>query len=384
MIVPEVAVEAAKPPAQNVSNQDVSPADQLRQGYEAHLKSLQKLAPVQVKPEPVASASSASLQTTTNQHASLNPTSKRPNNPHSAVDKQQSDAMEIVPKLIPSPPQREAENDMKSHNDTSGNKATETAKTEQASTDEEAGTILFGFLNSLRESYESAIDPEATVIPDGLQEKAGKDSSDNVKYQVDSKRENGAIQSATPISPLAASTLFQKAVAITGQRRPASVTDTSMSRSESSSRTSSQPNESSSSMDDSDSKSDNQDPSSIEESENYPVPQRSHGPPRKRHKACTDRSTLSRSERSSGASSQPNESSSSMDDSDSKSDTQDPSSSEESEKDCHSPVPQRSQGPPRKRHKAHKKIQEFTTQNVLEHSKRMKYKFDRPRNPDKY
>jgi hypothetical protein len=419
MAVPEVAAEAAKPPAQNASNPDISPADQLRQGYEAHLKSLQKSAPVQVKP--VAPASSAGLQVTTNQHTSLNPTSKTPNNPHSAAGMQQSNAIEIVPKSILSPLQREAENDMKSEDVTAGNNATETAGTEQASADEEAGTILFGFLNSLRESYENAIevevdekaetgvakkgkkggaratlstsanirskkkrkDPEATVVSNGSQEKSGNDSSDDIEHQVDSMGENVMIQRATPISTIAASTLFQKAVATSGQRRPASVTDTSMSRSETSSGTSSQPNESSSSMDESDSKSDNQDPSSSEESEkDYPVPQRSHGPPRKRHKACTDTSTLSRSETSSGASSQPNESSSSMDDSDSKSDNQDPSSSEESEKDH--PVPQRSQGPPRKRHKACKKIQEFTTQNVLEHSKRMKYKLDRPRKPGKY
>jgi hypothetical protein len=418
MAVPEAAAGAAKPPTQNASNPNISPADQLRQGYELHLKSLQKLAPVQVKP--VGSADSARLQATANQHASLpasmNPTSKTPNNPHSAADMQQSNATEIVFTSYPSAHQREADNDMKSKDDTPGNNSTETAGIKQASTDEEAGTILFGFLNSLRESYRSAIevevdteaqisvvekgencgaratpsnsasgrtkkskDPVAVVVSNGSHEKSGKDSSDTVKPQVDSKGENGTIQHAIPIIPIAASTLFQKAVAISGQRRPASVTDTSMSRSETSSGTSSQPNESSSSMDDYDSKSDNQDPSSSEESEkDYPVPQRSHGPPRKRHKACTNTSTLLRSERSSGASSQPNESSSSMDDSD----NQDPSSSEESEK--YSLVPQRSQGPPRKRHKACKKIQEFTTQNVLEHSKRMKFKLERPRKPGKY
>jgi hypothetical protein len=421
MAVPEIAAEAAKPPAQNAWKPEISPADQLRQGYEAYLKSLQKPAPpVQVKP--VASAGNVGLQTTTNQHASLNPTSKTPNNPYSAADRQQqSNAMESVPKSSPSPPQREADNYMKSEDDASGNNSTESAGTEQASTDEEAGTILFGFLNSLRKSYENAIevevdenaetgvsengkkggaratsstsvngrtkkkrnDPEATFASNGSQEKSGKDSSDDIEPQVDSKGENRTIQSATPISPLAVSSLFQKAVATNGQRRPASVTDTSMSRSEISSGASSQPNESSSSMDDSDSKSDNQDPSSSEESEkDYPVPQRSHGPPRKRHKACTNASTVSRSETSSGATSQPNESLSSMDDSDSKSDNQDPSSSEESEK--YYPVPQRSLGPPRKRHKTCKKIQEFTTQNVLEHSKRMKYKLERPRKPGKY
>jgi hypothetical protein len=442
LVVPEVAAEAAKPTTQQKTSNTgstISPVEQLRKGYEAYLKSLQESAPVLQVKEQVASAGSTELhqQVTTNQHASSwNPASKtRNSNPRqSAADyMQRSNAMEIVPpKSSPSPPhQREAENDMKSEDDTSGSDSTENAGTEQAapSADEEAGTILLGFLNSLRESYEDAIEvegdetsktdvakkgkkggaratsstsanagrtkkqrkdpPEATVVSNGSQEKSDKGcSSGDVKLQVDAKGEHGTIHSATPVSPsTTAPTQFQKAVATTsaGQRSPISVTDasTALSISEASSGTYSQPNESSSSMDDSDSKSDNLDPCSSEESENdYPVRQRSQGPPRKRHKACTDTSTLSRSETSSGASSQPNESSSSMDDSDSKSDNQDPSSSEESEKDY--PVRQRNQGPPRKRHKACKEIQEFTTQNVLEHSKRMKYKLDRPRKPGNY
>jgi hypothetical protein len=96
----------------------------------------------------------------------------------------------------------------------------------------------------------------------------------------------------------------------------------------------------------------------------------------------TDTSTLSRSETSSGTSSQPNESS--LDDSDSKTDpSSDPSSSEESyEKE--DPIPQRSQGPPRKRHKARRQVQEFTTENVLQHSERMKQESDRSKHNGAY
>lgn len=68
--------------------------------------------------------------------------------------------------------------------------------------------------------------------------------------------------------------------------QPVAVTDTStLSRSETSSRTSSQPTESSSSIEDSDSKSDKTDPSSGEESEKEsPGDMRYTGPPRKRLK----------------------------------------------------------------------------------------------------
>ena len=105
---------------------------------------------------------------------------------------------------------------------------------------------------------------------------------------------------------------------------------------------------------------------------------------RLRPASVTDASTLSRSETSSGTSSQPNESASSLDDSDSKSDKTDhSSSSEESEKDC--PIPRRSKGPPRKRIKSLKDVQEFTTENVMEHSKRMKYTTERiTKDPSKY
>jgi hypothetical protein len=94
----------------------------------------------------------------------------------------------------------------------------------------------------------------------------------------------------------------------------------------------------------------------------------------------TDTSTLSRSETSSGTSSQPNESSSSMDNSDdskSESSTSDQTSSEESEKGP-SEGSLASKGPPRKRHRTAKTAQNFTAQNLLQHSQRLENKLKQP------
>lgn len=205
-------------------------------------------------------------------------------------------------------------------------KATVNAKGGKNAADEEAGTILLGFINSLRQSYEEAVEEKAVLstVPNAMSghtqqtkeavsnlQETEKRSPETTKAKTQKKkrsRQTGLPTKIPDLSSIPISTASWKR-----HDRPASVTDTS---------------------------------------------------------------ALSRSETSSGTSSQPNEFSSSIEDSDSKSDKTDPSSSEESEKEC--TANKRNKGPPRKRMKTSKskKVNEFTAKNLLEHSKRMSKKFD--------
>ena len=199
--------------------------------------------------------------------------------------------------------------------------------------DEEAATSLLGLLNSLRRSYEDAI---GSTIDDSVLD--GEETESNKKKRA---RPSGTIS------------ISRQSPSEQGSSKSITSSDTNSTK-----------------------RSHRRQRRKIGK-ESLPRPSElqtkliqkataSHG---YRPASVTDTSTLSRSETSSGTSSQPNESSSSVEDSESL-DKTDPSSSEESSDKDYS-IPQISQGPPRKRHKARRQVQEFTTENVLEHSKLM-------------
>lgn len=219
--------------------------------------------------------------------------------------------------------------------------------------DEEAGTILWGFLNSLRESYEDAVEQKAnsSSANDAKVRLTLLEEEKYSKKQKKSSRPSG--KPRTSISPTSSSSSTE----LPEMLKPAK-------RAEKRSR-------------DTGSSGETEKDASVQIT---PAPRFRATSSRIPPASITDTSTLSRSEISSGASSQPTEfSSSSLEDSDCKSDKTDPSSSEESEKDCTLLNRGASKGPPRKRLKACKpveKVKEFTTQNLMEHSKRMSQEFD--------
>jgi len=192
---------------------------------------------------------------------------------------------------------------------------------EQPMADEEAGTVLLGFLNSLRQSYEDAIEEKAgkpvvehpkksktepTIAPKTT--KGLSSSSTSIKQNEDKPRstvKGGVKRSQVSISnhrspqsdEQAGNNLssvvsqFMTSSAARRSLRPASVTDTSSGNS------SSQHAEFSSSIEDS---SDKTDPSSSEESEKDDRTQRrrnSKGPPRKRLKSFTAENLIAHSKR---------------------------------------------------------------------------------------
>jgi hypothetical protein len=206
--------------------------------------------------------------------------------------------------------------------------------------EEEAGTILVGFLNSLRQSFEDAVE-EKTIPPESKMDITNDGNRHAPVLQ--SERHSISISSKPPESKSST-----KSSSLGGKR----------SRGQRSS-----------------SEAQGGVGLHITSAPRFPSTASRHRalrPPA----SVTDTSTLSRSETSSGTSSQRNESSSSLEDSDSKSDKTDPSSSEESEKDCS--FIRTNKGPPRKRLKAAKQVTEFTTQNLREHSKRMGQEFTSP------
>jgi len=187
--------------------------------------------------------------------------------------------------------------------------------------DEEAGTILLGFLNSLRDSYEDAVGGEAgkqspAVVPGTKQKKNSKNSEQlpaaPSKKQDVSSAKCKVSKSETKPSP-------KNPAGGAEPHEPGTITSSSLSRFNTSKRMK---------------------PASVTET-------------------------------SSGTSSQPTteQSSSSLDDSDSKSDKTEQSSSDESEKMARKR--HASKGPPRKRLKEYHQGNEFTRENLLEHSKRM-------------
>ena len=210
---------------------------------------------------------------------------------------------------------------------------TTTTPTNNSSAEEEAGTILLGFLNSLRRSYEDAVDvteQEKTTESQGgvaISSKSdGKGNSvpgETSPLRQEPKKEGVQVAEHGKISRRERG---RKQRSLIGISSPNSLRG-----------------------------------ASIQMSERRAPFRNTHPSSRSgRPASVTDTSTLSRSETSSGASN-PTESSSSLEDSDSKSDKTDGSSSEEESK-----------GPPRKRLKSRK----FTKRNLMEHSIRLKQASD--------
>lgn len=257
----------------------ISPAEQLQRSYEAHLASLQRA----------------------EQKGSLNPSQ--------------------LSKLV----------DTKEKN-----KEAEPRKME-GSPDEEAGTILLGFYNSLRKSFEDAVGDghSKTETTTAVSEKKKKP-----KKKRNKNRENTDAASKVK-APAGHSTLSKSG---TKKHKASSPFHRQGKRSrDSSSQSSESPRQ-----------------------ESNPITSLSRF-----QKAKRKIKPASVTESSSGTSSQPTteQSSSSLDDSDSKSDKSERSTSDDSDKAVirsHA-----SQGPPRKRLKGYHELNEMTRENLLEHSKRM-------------
>ena len=270
---------------------------------------------VQATPRP---QSSIKKSTGTSKPASLQPEKSTRTNPQAAGDHQEKKMAETEASDPKKPP-------MKVKNGEKGKKSPE---------DEEAASSLLGLLSSLRRSYEDAI---GSSIDDSVMESGATEASKTKR-----PRPSDAVSISTKSSRTDVSS---KSVT------SAETSSTKKSRQRLRRKNSGGPRPR---------------PSELQTK----LLQKAVSSQGYRPASVTDASTLSRSETSSGSSSQPNESSSSVEDSESL-DKTDPSSSEESSDKDYS-TPQVSQGPPRKRHKARRQVQEFTTENVLEHSKRMR------------
>eukprot|EP00980_Cylindrotheca_fusiformis_P022289 scaffold9176_cov129-Cylindrotheca_fusiformis.AAC.13 len=218
---------------------DISPAQQLQRSYEAHLESLKKL-PSQLHVPAETSSANQTRQ----------------------VDDETIKSSQSIATLLTNNKEREDEMTKSENREKEASEAARDEKNDY----EEAGTILLGFINSLRQSYEDAVEEKET-LPREKPKPQGKKRAHKLHGPME-------LQCSTDYPPQSQN-----------RTPPASVTDTStLARSEVSSGTYSQPTESSSSIEDSDSKSDKTDPSSSEESD-FPTNQRQSGPPRKRLKA---------------------------------------------------------------------------------------------------
>jgi hypothetical protein len=235
------------------------------------------------------------------------------------------------------PSQPKAASKSSSDNGSSASGTTVSKQQQGKERDEEAGTILLGFLNSLRGSYEDAVGNKgsngdlAAASKKKSSKRKGKKSS---QYSTD-KTDN--------VSKKAASEP-KRVVAVTG-----SSSDSQEYLKPSSS-------------------------SRIDSLSRFTSAKRKNKP-------------ASVTETSSGTSSHPTteQSSSSLEDSDSKSDKTDQNSSssdeddnDETSKPERSSKRERSKGPPRKRLKGFHNSNEFTRANLLEHSKRMDIETDGP------
>jgi hypothetical protein len=333
----------------SLDDEDISPTEQLQRSYEAHLQAIRKEAGKAEKEQvssaetgdkpTVVSAAGKNVSTVPNTNAEVSPAGKR---------KEVSEDMEVVPDETEL---KEAETKVPGCEQASSDHT----EKEPPTADEEAGGILMGFLNSLRQSYEDAVE-DKTSLPDDRKKSQhahdaakNKDSNNPNPKEMPADSESRSISSKTPRAPTV-SNLTQRTGKRSWNNRPA----TNASQ-----------------------KSDVQ----IAPTPRFRSITTSHSA--LRPASVTDTSNFSRSETSSGdSSSQPTESSSSLEDSDSKSDKTDPSSSEESEKE---PTwIRRSKGPPRKRLKMYKEVKEFTTKNLIEHSKRMRQEFEGPVDNDNF
>lgn len=377
------SVEAASP-AETVQLPAMSPAEQLQRSYEAHLRSIGMQRP----------SDSRDVSSRQPESAAVNRSMPRPEEvQHKAqslqtlqVTNQQKINESSMAKLTKSEmpakdsrsnrgQRRKGENRNVSDYEGSSSEdhktvpkgaadAASVAKplpvpaSESAQTaDEEAGTILLGFLNSLRRSYEDAVEEKSPNqgTENTVDQKSGEDSSAPQRQGNEAPAWSHLSQPQSKHSPKKAlierSGSVEKRSKRSRDERPQDEEDMHQS------------------CDDSEAGIASSSPAvrSLHQS----PPPRTHST---RPASVTDTSTLSRSETSSGASSsQPAESSSSLEDSDSKSDKTDPSSSEESEKE---PAMRTSKGPPRKRLKSSRK-QQFTAENLKKHRKRMSEQYEK-------
>lgn len=262
---------AKAPVKESTTGQEISPAEQLQKSYEAHLQAL-------MKKEVGSKGASAARQ---------------PSDIDSKSTHVPSNTPEANKTAATTPTKKEERGD-------------------QPMPDEEAGTVLLGFLNSLRQSYEDAIDDKAgkaatvqdySKPPNPAQPKQVSQLSAPMvigadeKSRVGTKRKQAKISDSNPLQDddrKRVSTPSGFMVSNVGRRthRPASVTDTSSGNS------SSQQAEFSSSLEDS---SDKTDPSSSEESDKEAPRQEkrnlSRGPPRKRLKVFTEENLKAHSRR---------------------------------------------------------------------------------------
>jgi len=266
---------ASRSEEQSVKNQEISPAEQLQKSYETHLKTLKKPA--------------------------LNKGRNMPENSSSKVGKDDCGRSGT-------PRKKNKAAEKPSRGESVG---------EQPMPDEEAGTVLLGFLNSLRQSYEDAVDDKTTdsgkaphhaeVGKTKQHAKAKKLSSLSespalVVDDQDRAKRRGVKRPQTKFSirnsrqgedkQRLATAGFMTSNDGRRSQRPASVTDTSSGNS------SSQHAEFSSSLEDS---SDKTDPSSSEDSDKETAPEeihkRSRGPPRKRLKSLTKENVRAHTQR---------------------------------------------------------------------------------------
>jgi len=266
-----------------VSLDTVSPAEQLQRSYEAHLASLQK-----------AEQQTSSERLSSSKIPELEPTSSRVEG-----TKTESAKIEV------------------------GGKCTQN-KTQ----DEEAGAILLGFLNSLRESFEDAVEAKG-------ERKEIKGRSSDITGHVKDPNTMESIATVQLESSILNTEISLGSSTDICERRNENVVDHNHLSIHSRRQTS--------------------DP--LTSLSHFQSSKRKVKPP-------------SVTETSSSTSSQPTIEQPSSSQEDSKSDKMDHSSSEESEKEI---VPSRriSKGPPRKRLKGFHEPHEFTWENLMAHSKRM-------------
>jgi hypothetical protein len=243
-----IAAKQAPPESGSGSKKlpEISPAQQLRRNYEAHLESLKKSSS---KQHEAVAAPSDIVQTR-------------------KQDGETSKSTKSMATLLTNMKESRSFRDGARVEGQNLEDNTKDAGGEEKSDYEEAGTILLGFVNSLRQSYEDAVEETETASV-GMVQKP--------KPQEKKRSREIADRMVLPTSP-------RYPPPSQSRIRPASVTDAStLCRSESSSGSSSQPAESSSSIEDSDSKSDKTEQSSSEESEKeFTANQSKTGPPRKR------------------------------------------------------------------------------------------------------
>jgi hypothetical protein len=335
-------------------SQELSPAQQLQRSYAAHLESLEEKEAVLSKDQLTSSRVDDEDKGATLAERTM-PANKVSRNTASKTEVLSSNAADSS-----SIGREDISMDMEVSSDGAKSKYANSVQqvneqprpTEAEDTrieDEEAGTILWGFLTSLRESYEDAVEQKTSASGNTAKNKHALEEKKKRKSSDSNPTESQASSKPRPAVSTGSSSTASPKVSKFVNRPGKRLFDTRSAG-----------------------ETPQQDRIQSTPAPRFQTTSSSHRtvrPP-----ASVTDTSLSRCETSSGASSQPTESSSSLEDSDSKSEKTASSSSEESEKER--TLVRASKGPPRKRWKACKQVKEFTKQNVIEHSKRMSKGFD--------